>query len=271
MANPSRLKRKPRSQSKALSSSAAPRCRLFDEPNVLQGEDAAAYEELLARVRAAVNPIDIIEDMFVADVVALQWLVLRWRRLSSNLIQNRGGNALQRFLVAQFESNYALHQDHFQGYIAKILQTSLPEDQAAYAKMLAAECAAHTDEGDSKLDEVLRSIGLNTGSVLDDARSQRAKELVQGYLRREPDAVTFVHEILADNNVSMDSFMADALAEKLDYIERIDRLTAIAEERRNAMLTEIERRRAVFGETLRRNVEIEDAEFKEIEPTPKEK
>ena len=57
--------------------------------------------------------------------------------------------------------------------------------------------------------------------------------------------------------------------EELDYIERIDRLTAIAESRRNASLREIDRRRAVLGETLRQSVqEIEDAEFKVIETTP---
>ena len=59
------------------------------------------------------------------------------------------------------------------------------------------------------------------------------------------------------------------LAEKLDDIERIDRLTTIAESRRNASLHEIERRQAVLGETLRRSVqEIEDGEFEEIETTP---
>ena len=63
--------------------------------------------------------------------------------------------------------------------------------------------------------------------------------------------------------------MADALAEKLVDIERIDRLTTIAESRRNASLHEIERRRAVLGETLRRSVqEIEGAEFKVIETAP---
>ena len=63
--------------------------------------------------------------------------------------------------------------------------------------------------------------------------------------------------------------MADALAEKLDDIERIDRLISIAESRRNASLHEIERRRAVLGETLRRSVqEIEDGEFEVIETTP---
>ena len=43
--------------------------------------------------------------------------------------------------------------------------------------MLAAECAPPTDEADAKLDEVLRSIGLDAGTVLDDARAQKAKEL----------------------------------------------------------------------------------------------
>ena len=63
--------------------------------------------------------------------------------------------------------------------------------------------------------------------------------------------------------------MADALAEKLDDIEWIDRLTAVAEGRRNASLREIDRRRAVLGETLRRSVqEIEDGEFKVIEAKP---
>jgi hypothetical protein len=67
----------------------------------------------------------------------------------------------------------------------------------------------------------------------------------------------------------MDTLVADALAEKLDDIERIDRLTTIAESRRNASLHEIDQRRVVLGETLRRSVqEIEDGEFEVIETTP---
>jgi len=78
-----------------------------------------------------------------------------------------------------------------------------------------------------------------------------------------------VHKLLTEGGVSMDSFMADALTEKLDYIERIDRLTTIAESRRNASLNEIDRRRVLLGKTLRRSVqEIEGAEFKVIETTP---
>jgi hypothetical protein len=128
--------------------------------------------------------------------------------------------------------------------------------------MLAAECAPHTDEANDKLDEVLSSIGLNMGTVLDDARADKAKELVQEYVRGERDAVTLIHELLTDAGVSMDTFMANALREKIDVIERIDRLTTVAESRRNASLREIDRRRAVLGETLRRSVqEIEDGEL----------
>jgi len=122
-------------------------------------------------------------------------------------------------------------------------------------------CPAH--RANDKLDEVLSSIGLNMETVLDDARADKGKELVQEYVRGERDAVTLIHELLTDAGVRMDTLMAKALAEKIDVIERIDRLTAIAESRRNAALREIGRRRAVrLGKTLRRSVqEIEGGEL----------
>jgi hypothetical protein len=92
---------------------------------------------------------------------------------------------------------------------------------------------------------------------------------VQEYARREPDAVTLVQDLLSRAGVSMDALVADALTKNLEDIERIDRLVTIAESRRNFILREIDRRRAVLGETLRRGVqEIEHAEFRVIETTP---
>jgi hypothetical protein len=56
------------------------------------------------------------------------------------------------------------------------------------------------------------------------------------------------------------------LREELEYIERIDHLTTIAEGRRNASLREIDRRRAIPAEKLRPTVqEIEADEVKPIE------
>src|SRR6266487_2569142 len=264
-----RSDRKAKSKSKSMTPAPARRFRLFGQPNILEGEDAAAYDELLARICDAIKPVDTIEEMFVADVVSLEWEVLRWRRLKWTLVQATGLKALEHLLVKQLEANYALHEEHFERYLAEILRNNPPEDQADSVEMLAAECAPNTEEAGTKLDEVLGSIGLNSGTVLDDARAQKAKELLQQYVRREPDAMTLIDELLTDAGTSMDVFMAGALAAKLDDIERIDRLSTIAEDRRNAHLTEIERRRAVFGATLRRSVqEIEDGEFRVIEAKP---
>ena len=131
------------------------------------------------------------------------------------------------------------------------------------------ECARNEPDAVDKVNKVLAGISVDMDNILNRARAQKAKELVQEYVRREPDAVTLVNELLTEAGVSMDTLMADALAEKLDYIERIDRLITIAESRRNASLREIDRRRAVLGETLRRSVqEIEDGEFEVIETTP---
>jgi hypothetical protein len=236
------------------------RLAVFGPPLLLEGEDAAAYDELLGRICAAVKPVDIIDEMFIADIAALEWEVLRWRRLKWTLMQETGLKALELFLAKQLESNYALNEEHFKSYLTTILQNNLPTEQAGSAGTLAAECAPNNAEANEKLDEVLGSIGLEMNTVLDDARADKAKELVQEYVRGERDAVTLVNEFLTDAGTSVDSFMTKALG---------DRLTAIAETRRNAALREIDRRRAVLGETLRRSVrEIEDDDFADGELVP---
>jgi len=241
------------------------RLSLFGPPLLLEGEDAAAYDELLARMCAAVKPVDVIDEMLVADIVALQWEVLRWRRLKRTLMQEVALKALERFLIDRLESNYALHEEHFQSYLTEILKNYFPPERA---EMLAAECAPNTDEASDNLGKVLSSLGLGN-NVLDDARADKAKELAQEYVRGERDAVTLVNELLTDAGVSMDTFMTKALRKRIDEIERIDRLTTIAETRRNAALRETDRRRAVLGETLRRRMqEIEDVEFADGELVP---
>ena len=63
-------------KSKSMTSARARRQALFDEPLLLEGEDPAAYDDLLGEVRAAVKPADIIDEMFTVDVVSLHWEVL---------------------------------------------------------------------------------------------------------------------------------------------------------------------------------------------------
>ena len=54
---------------------------------MLEGEDAALYDELVGRMCAAVQPADMIDELFVADLVYLAWEILRGRRLKFGLLQ----------------------------------------------------------------------------------------------------------------------------------------------------------------------------------------
>jgi hypothetical protein len=42
---------------------------------------------MLARLREAVKPADIVDEMYVADAVELEWELLRWRRFEFALIR----------------------------------------------------------------------------------------------------------------------------------------------------------------------------------------
>jgi hypothetical protein len=108
--------------------------------------------------------------------------------------------------------------------------------------------------------------------VLDRARAAKAEELAQDHVRRKPRAIKLIHQLLAKASVSIETLTVEALAPELDYIERIDRLTTIAEGRRSASLREIDRRRPALGERLRQSVQdVEDSEFEVIETAPEGK
>jgi hypothetical protein len=69
-------------QNKSKSMTSVPRLIVFDRPQLLEGEDSATYDQLVARVCAAVKPTDIIYEMYIADVITLEWDVLRLRRFT---------------------------------------------------------------------------------------------------------------------------------------------------------------------------------------------
>jgi hypothetical protein len=65
---------------------ALPHGDLFGALPLVGGEDAAAYDELLARIAGTVAPADVLEEMWVRDVVDLAWETLRLRRLNALLL-----------------------------------------------------------------------------------------------------------------------------------------------------------------------------------------
>jgi len=72
---------------------------------------------------------------------------------------------------------------------------------------------------------------------------------------------TFRWRRLMTEVLSSDEFLAC-----IDDVERIDRLTMLAEARRNAAFREIERHRSPLAQNLRRTIDrVDEGEFKVIE------
>ena len=136
--------------------------------------------------------------------------------------------------------------------------------------MLAHKCARDESDADDKVNQILASINLDMDDILESARARKAEELAQDYLQRKPAAIKLIEKLLAEAGLSIEALMVRTLPAELDNIERIDRLTTIAETRRNVMLREIDRRRAALSEVLRRQVQEVEAEFEVIEKTPAE-
>src|SRR5271166_2417945 len=53
---------------------------------LIAGENAASNEELLARMTATLKPADILEEIWVRDIVDLVWHAFRLRRLKAHLL-----------------------------------------------------------------------------------------------------------------------------------------------------------------------------------------
>ena len=56
-------------------------------PSLVNGDDAPTYAQLAARIRAAVAPTNVIEEIWARDVADLTWDVDRLRRLKAGLFR----------------------------------------------------------------------------------------------------------------------------------------------------------------------------------------
>lgn len=180
---------------------------LLSEPLLLPDEDHAAYDDLLTAITAAVQPADIIEQLWTSEAVQKAWEALRQRRYKTGLI------AANRQLA-----------------LAAVLHPLLSH--------------GFTETGDHE-----------------------AQMLAWRYTLGHADAIKEVDALFDKAHLSMAAVEAQAMAMNIDKFEMIDRLIWVAEERRDALLALIERRRAAFGQKLRRALAArEQSELAMLEP-----
>jgi len=100
-------------------------------PPLIAGEDAAAYDDLLARIAGAVKPADILEDIWVHDVVDLVWDVVRLRRMD------------RMTMAAEARRSALLREiDRHRASFARTLRRAAQEVEDAEFKMIAPPDAA---------------------------------------------------------------------------------------------------------------------------------
>jgi hypothetical protein len=91
-------------------------------------------------------------------------------------------------------------------------------------------------------------------------------DLAAEWMSGDKDARKRFDEILKKAGLGMEDVLAEALSSKIDTFERIDRMLASTEARRNNALREIYRHREALGAAIRRAVdEVQDAEFRDVE------
>jgi ribosomal protein L12E/L44/L45/RPP1/RPP2 len=71
---------------------------LLGPPPLLPSESVADYEGLRARLRAKIVPRDVVEEIWLRDILDLQWEVLRMRRLKSRILSSGRPTGLQSLL-----------------------------------------------------------------------------------------------------------------------------------------------------------------------------
>jgi hypothetical protein len=180
------------------------RLSCFGPAPLFEGEDSAGYDELLARVSGAIKPADIIEEIWIRDIVALTWEALRLRRARTALLTANRYAGLKR--------------------------------------------------------------------VLKPLCGTKAYDLSEQWARREGEAVAAVDRHLATAGLTMDAVMAETMSVEIELVEKMDRMIASAEIRRNATLREIERRRSDLAARLREATRdadnVQEAEFQMIDAPP---
>jgi len=257
----------PKSTPMTSASASVQRPALFGTPLLLPGEDAAAITPSATASPAATKPVDIIDEMFVDDLVSFQWEVLRWRRCKAGVISAIGRRALAAVLNDAIDFDF--FADAFRKDVVEALLTATEEE--ALTEKAAKELAQHCfgDERFDRVNKLLEPIGRSVNFILSNCRAKAARNLAEDYAANQTRAVNLVQELLETKGRTMDELLAQALEEELISLNRLDHQASTAETRRNATLREMSRRREALGEARRRSVQdIEDGEYEVIETMP---
>ena len=121
----------------ALLSSKTPSLRLFGPPALLEGEDAAAYDELAARLFSAVQPTDFIEEFWVRDLTDASWNILRLRRVQAAFLSAQVSDAASDAADTEATSLAKAEAELMKGSEKEEMERFLDDDSLSWEKLVA--------------------------------------------------------------------------------------------------------------------------------------
>jgi hypothetical protein len=227
-------------------------------PPLLFGrEEQDSYDQLFARLSVSVKPVDFIEEIFVSDIASLQWEIMELRQLKLTFTKSIACEALESFLRESLP--FKMFEAEFKWAIQQAIDQTPAADEATTGKHVLGRCMREEPGAAEELNEILSKAGRNALVMYLEAMYAKAEALARSFLRGDATAVKQVKPLLSRHGLNLHDVADPILVEKLDTIDRINRLMLGAETLRNVSLREIDRRRARLGEALRRTIEAEDS------------
>jgi hypothetical protein len=142
-------------------SQALSRLPIFGPPALLPGEDAAAYDQLLASVSGNLKPSDIFEEIWVHEIVDLAWDSFRWRRLLAGFLQTAIPRELERILKPLLQNQ----PETSLGGTSLMSKLHAAMNPFNAGQKLAADWVARDPEAITHVNELLASAGMTMDHV----------------------------------------------------------------------------------------------------------
>ncbi len=177
---------------------------VFEDRPLLPGEDADQYDVLRESIVQQVKPADVIEAIWVKDIIDLTWEAKRSRRMRNRILVQARMKAVVELILPAFQKENSVYIE-----------------------------------------------GITGPSV---------ETLAAGWASGNESSTGRVNKYLQDRDLSAEDVTAHAFLLNLSAIERVDRLIFLVEHRRDALIREIERKRASLAQRLRAAPDILDVE-----------
>src|SRR5262249_49073104 len=118
-------------------SSKTPSLRLFGASPLLEGEDAAAYDELAARLCSAVQPTDFIEEFWARDLADASWNILRLRRVQAAFLSAQVSDAASDAANTEATSLAKAEAEQMKGSEKEEMERFLDDDSLSSEELVA--------------------------------------------------------------------------------------------------------------------------------------